>query len=676
MGKRYGASFETLREEVEEIRPAESIRRPPRLESARTNKGSQSGRQVMTGRSLTLTEAGNDLDNFAILQLRRARGQLSTLADIASGDRVGRVDFLGYDSTITASPFVSIARIEASVGGLAGSFTGQLRFSTSNTSETLVEGMRITQVAGQPVLRVGDALGTDNSNSLVEFHLQDTNNSSVVAALALVHDVTNTPAAGIGVRLEFVLEDSSAPAHAASIDAVLTDAGALEESDIVFNLSQSGSAPSEFMRFVGATGGIHIGTGATNPPTGGLRTEGQIVIESGGIDVTGSYAEPVLINTTTDQGLQELQVADASGGEMLLWRDDSTIVTDNPLGGIHFGGDEGSDFHIGAVISGIASQTWTGTAKGSYLWFTTTAEGTETRTERMRIAPDGGVHIGSGYTAPPTGGLRTEGQIIVESGGLTIGGDVVLSDDTTALIRLDTSNGSDSSRLVLAGGGDIGTTRGAYIAIAGNEFGGGEEGTINIFGGTDSADGGLKLWTDDAMRLSINFAGLTTLSAGLTVTGASTISGLTTVGALNSGSITSGFGNIDNGSSTLDTGALTATTANLSGNDLALQLSAPTTTGNPFMEFRQTTTRRSFIQHNDSGDNLILASEYGGISLRTGTGGTEVERFTISSGGAADFQSNTVAMGALTLSNFSSTAVSEGAVDSGGSGFKLLRVPN
>ena len=31
-------------------------------------------------------------------------------------------------------------------------------------------------------------------------------------------------------------------------------------------------------------------------------------------------------------------------------------------------------------------------------------------------------------------------------------------------------------------------------------------------------------------------------------------------GALNSGSITSGFGNIDNGSSTLDTGALTATT--------------------------------------------------------------------------------------------------------------------
>ena len=37
-------------------------------------------------------------------------------------------------------------------------------------------------------------------------------------------------------------------------------------------------------------------------------------------------------------------------------------------------------------------------------------------------------------------------------------------------------------------------------------------------------------------------------------------SNIVTTGALNSGSITSGFGNIDNGSSTLDTGALTATT--------------------------------------------------------------------------------------------------------------------
>ena len=40
---------------------------------------------------------------------------------------------------------------------------------------------------------------------------------------------------------------------------------------------------------------------------------------------------------------------------------------------------------------------------------------------------------------------------------------------------------------------------------------------------------------------------------------------ITTTGALNSGSITSGFGNIDNGTSTLDTGALTATSGTVTG---------------------------------------------------------------------------------------------------------------
>jgi len=46
-------------------------------------------------------------------------------------------------------------------------------------------------------------------------------------------------------------------------------------------------------------------------------------------------------------------------------------------------------------------------------------------------------------------------------------------------------------------------------------------------------------------------------------------SSLTTVAALNGGSITSGFGNIDNGSSTLDTGVITATSINFGDDALA-----------------------------------------------------------------------------------------------------------
>jgi len=65
--------------------------------------------------------------------------------------------------------------------------------------------------------------------------------------------------------------------------------------------------------------------------------------------------------------------------------------------------------------------------------------------------------------------------------------------------------------------------------------------------------------------------------------------------------------------------------------DEHLRLASTSATGNPFVSFYQTTTRRSFIQHNDTDDTLKLASEYGAMSLMTGTGGTEVEAIRIDS---------------------------------------------
>jgi hypothetical protein len=69
------------------------------------------------------------------------------------------------------------------------------------------------------------------------------------------------------------------------------------------------------------------------------------------------------------------------------------------------------------------------------------------------------------------------------------------------------------------------------------------------------------------------------------------------------------------------------------GGDHLFQLSTTSSTGNPYLSFNQAGTRRSFIQHADNGDYLKLASEYGGISFFTGTGGTETQKMTILSGG-------------------------------------------
>lgn len=60
-----------------------------------------------------------------------------------------------------------------------------------------------------------------------------------------------------------------------------------------------------------------------------------------------------------------------------------------------------------------------------------------------------------------------------------------------------------------------------------------------------------------------------------------------------------------------------------------LRLEHTSATGNPFLSFYQNGTRRSFIQHNDTDDNLKIASEFGRIQFLTGTAGAESPRVTI-----------------------------------------------
>ena len=83
---------------------------------------------------------------------------------------------------------------------------------------------------------------------------------------------------------------------------------------------------------------------------------------------------------------------------------------------------------------------------------------------------------------------------------------------------------------------------------------------LNLLDGDTSVGSSITIATTDG--LIVNDGGTTKLvpMSDLEVfmeSNLDTLSNVTTVGALNAGSITSGFGNIDNGSSTLDTGAAT-----------------------------------------------------------------------------------------------------------------------
>ena len=81
---------------------------------------------------------------------------------------------------------------------------------------------------------------------------------------------------------------------------------------------------------------------------------------------------------------------------------------------------------------------------------------------------------------------------------------------------------------------------------------------------------------------------------------------ITAVGALNSGTVTSGFGNFDNGPNTLNTGAATVA---------GLNVVTAAADGNPLITFKQSTTRRGFIQMADTDNNLRIASEYGKVEI-------------------------------------------------------------
>jgi hypothetical protein len=64
------------------------------------------------------------------------------------------------------------------------------------------------------------------------------------------------------------------------------------------------------------------------------------------------------------------------------------------LGSVGFGGYGTSINNAGAVIFGVAAQTWTGSANGSDIWFYTTKTGATSNSETFRLSANGNVVCG------------------------------------------------------------------------------------------------------------------------------------------------------------------------------------------------------------------------------------------------------------------------------------------
>ena len=96
----------------------------------------------------------------------------------------------------------------------------------------------------------------------------------------------------------------------------------------------------------------------------------------------------------------------------------------------------------------------------------------------------------------------------------------------------------------------------------------------------------------------------------------------------------SGVVHLDEGNSRMGINTTSpGTSLQVNGTGEIIRLNDTNATANPYLTFYQNGTRRSYVQHVDSGDNFTLGSEYGGIRFLTGTGGIETEKMRILSNG-------------------------------------------
>jgi len=173
-----------------------------------------------------------------------------------------------------------------------------------------------------------------------------------------------------------------------------------------------------------------------------------------------------------------------------LWSTDTSIADDDNIGVILAQGSDsgGSPPYTGAKIEFNADATWDTGTSNYYAtridFFTQSNNGTDT--------------------------LANPALTIDSSQNATFAGDIVYS-GTSNLLKTSTSDGSDNASITIdSSGGGLSRTRGAYIAVYGNEHSNG--GIVDIQTGNDSGakitlrtgDGGTRMIIDENSRISLS----------------------------------------------------------------------------------------------------------------------------------------------------------------------------
>ncbi|HEX2272029.1 MAG TPA: hypothetical protein VHH35_20975, partial [Pyrinomonadaceae bacterium] len=167
---------------------------------------------------------------------------------------------------------------------------------------------------------------------------------------------------------------------------------------------------------------------------------------SGNVGVKTTTPEfPLQVNNTTTNVLGLVytgSMGTTSGSGIHAMTSTGSSAADQRLGFLTFGTRSSGTSYTPIAIEGFSSQAWTlGSAQGAYLTFSTTTNGSATRTERMRIGHNGNVGIGTTNPADTLHVFSTSGVGTLRlQGGNQVAGFVSVWDFGPMLILSNNRN--------------------------------------------------------------------------------------------------------------------------------------------------------------------------------------------------------------------------------------------